>query len=218
MKIIAIFLLGVLLFTSAFGLPALHDSTSQLATIDSLKNKIDQINTKVDKIIEEIENHQSPMLLNTKTDNWGKGWSVGANFYYPVPEIEFGYTLEEKKNISIGAYLGYGLKLFDQKSDPGLLYLKLLFGTPIFFNTISIQAFIIPSYYLNKDFGGGTNSTFGTGIGGQLVFWLAPQGCITLGTKAQISNRTAKTWDNTALLGGWTMYRIGTLGITFFIQ
>jgi hypothetical protein len=218
MKTRAMFLLVGLLFTSAFGLPTLHDSTSQLATIDSLKNKIDQINTKVDKIIEEIETHQSPMLLNTKTDNWGKGWSVGANFYYPVPEIEFGYTLEEKKNISIGAYLGYGLKLFDQNSDPGLLYLKLLFGTPIFFNTVSIQAFISPSYYLTKDFGGGTNSTFGTGIGGQLVFWLAPQGCITLGTKAQISNRTAKTWDNTALLGGWTMYRIGTLGITFFIQ
>jgi hypothetical protein len=218
MKTIAIFLLVVLLFTSAFGLPALHDSTSQQSTIDSLKNKIDRINTKVDKIIEEIETHQSPMLLNTKTDNWGIGWSVGANFYYPVPEIELGYTLEGKKNISIGAYLGYGHKLFDQRSDPGLLYLKLIFGTPIFFNTVSIQAFISPSYYLDKDFGGGTNSTFGTGIGGQLVFWLAPQGCITLGSKAQISNRTAKTWDNTALLGGWTMYRVGTLGITIFIK
>ena len=218
MIIRTIFLLGILLFTSAFGLPALHDSTSQLATIDSLQNKIDKINTKVDKIIEEIEAHQSPMLLNTKTDNWGKGWSVGANFYYPVPEIELGYTLEGKKNISIGAYLGYGHKLFDQESGPGSLYLKLLLGTPIFFNTVSIQAFINPSYYLDKDFGGGTNSTFGTGIGGQLAFWLAPQGCITLGSKAQISNRTAQTWDKTALIGRWTMYRVGTLGITFFIK
>ena len=218
MKTKAIFLLGVLLFTSAFGLPARHDSTSQQSIIDSPNNKIDRINTKVDKIIEEIETHQSPMLLDAKTDNWGIGWSVGANFYYPVPDIELGYTLEGKKNISIGAYLGYGHKLFDQKNDPSLLYLKLLFGTPIFFNMVSIQAFINPSYYLDKDFGGGTNSPFGIGIGGQLVFWLAPQGCITLGTKAQISNRTAKTWDNTALLGGWTMYRVGSLGITFFIK
>ena len=218
MKTGAIFLLGVLLFTSAFGLPALRDSTSQQSTIDSLNNKIDRINTKVDRLIEEIETHQSPMLLDAKTDNWGIGWSVGAKFYYPAPEIELGYTLEGKKNISIGAYLGYGHKLFDQKNDPSLLYLKLLFGTPIFFNTVSIQAFISPSYYLDKDFGGGTNSHIGIGIGGQLVFWLAPQGCITLGTKAQISNRTAKTWDNTALLGGWTMYRVGTLGITFFIK
>jgi hypothetical protein len=218
MKIRALLLLGGLLSSSAFGLPGRHDSTSQPATTDSLKNKIDQINTKVDRIIEALETHQSPMLLNTKTDDWGNGWSVGANFYYPVPEIELGYTLEHKNNISLGAYLGCGLKLFNQERDPGSLYVKLLLGTPIFFNSVSIQAFIIPSYYLGENFGGGTNSRYGTGIGGQLVFWLAPQGCITLGSKAQISNRTAKTWDNTALLGPWTMYRVGTLGITFFMN
>ena len=59
MKIRAIYLLGGLLFTSAFGFPALHDSTSQLATIDSLKNKIDQINTKVDKIITYVIEYEN---------------------------------------------------------------------------------------------------------------------------------------------------------------
>ena len=213
-----IILLGGMLFTSAYGFPALRDSTSQQAIIDSLNNKIEKINSKVDKIIDELKTHQSTMVLKTKTDTWGKGWSVGANFYYPVPEIELGYTINGLKSISYGACVGYGRTLFSQKIDPGSVYLKLLLRTPLYFNIVCFQAFIIPSYYLDKDFGGGSNSPFGTGIGGQLAFWLAPQACITIGSKAQISNRTAQGRDYTALLGPWTMYRVGTLGVNFFIQ
>jgi hypothetical protein len=208
---------------AAYGFSDTAADASQKSAADSLYRKLDGIDSKLDRILGELTTDNRGTNVKKETRNWGKGLSIGAKLSFQRPALEVGYTLKGKRGGAFGVFLGYEQYLIDLSGNnvdpiPSYFYMKLIAGTPILVNFLSIQGLIIPTYYLGDEFGGGRNTSFGCGVGGQFAFWPAQQVCLTLGSKAQISNRKAKTWDKTALTGPWTMYEVGTFGVTVFLH
>lgn len=183
-KIILVIL--VLMLGKAQAFKEVGENTDSLSEVQSLKDKIDSLEIKIEKFqMEMLENNP---VLSGKYLSWGKGLTF--TFEYPYASVDVGYTFKIIKSTTrLGISLGYDYRhgIDEEKTNLNgysqhFGHLKLSLGTPVFFNLMSVSAGVAQLYAFDKKKVDGESTILTcTKLNFDFEFWVMPELNLFLG-------------------------------------
>lgn len=183
-KIILVILVLVLGKAQAF--KDISNTADSLSEIQSLKNKIDSLEIKIEKF--QMEMLESNPVLSGKYLSWGRGLTFTIE--YPYASIDVGYTFKIIKGTTrLGISLGYDYRhgIDEEKTNLNgysqhFGHLKLSLGTPVFFNLMSVSAGVAQLYAFDKkEVEGKSTILTCTKLNFDFEFWVMPELNLFLG-------------------------------------
>lgn len=176
----ALIVILTLLTSSTYAFKETNDTTSTDSEIENLKAKVDSLEIALEKF--NIEMLERNPIISGKYISWGKGLTFTVE--YPIASIDIGYTFKIFRGTTrLGISTGYNYRHGIDEEKTGLsgmskhfAHLKLMAGTPVFFNLMSISAGVSQLYALDDHSISDEKSILTcTKLNFDFEFWIQPE-------------------------------------------
>ncbi len=214
----------ILLVTSSEAFKEANDSLKTDSELTELKARIDSLEIALEKF--NIEMLERNPIISGKYLSWGKGLTFTIE--YPIASFDVGYTFKIIKGTTrLGVSTGYNYRhgIDEEKNNLSgmskhFAHLKLMAGTPVFFNLMSVSAGVSQLYALDEnDINDEKSILTCTKFNFDFEFWIQPELMLFLGLNTYLYDLITENDDNTLWGDNLKNYNSDTfkVGIRYYL-
>lgn len=220
----SIILLLILLASSSEAFKEANDSLKSDSELTELKARIDSLEIALEKF--NIEMLERNPIISGKYLSWGKGLTFTLE--YPIASIDIGYTFKIFRGTTrLGVSTGYNYRhgIDEEKNSLSgmskhFAHLKLMAGTPVFFNLMSVSAGVSQLYALDdNDIDDEKSILTCTKLNFDFEFWIQPELMLFLGLNTYLYDLITESNENTLWSDNIKEYNSDTfkVGIRYYL-